>query len=80
MSRNRLPAMVEPAQILGFLAAVLLVVAGGLWLTPKVQELRTSRRPAPAGADRSVAAAVMLMLALGVSALAAAMAVIGLIT
>ena len=80
MPRNRLPAVIEPAQILGFLAAILLVVAGWLWLTPKVEESRMSGRPAPAGADRSVAAAVMLMLALGVSALAAAMAVIGLIT
>jgi hypothetical protein len=66
-------------RILGFVAVILLVAAGGLWVTPKLQEFRTSRRPAPTGADGSPPAAVLLLLALGVSALAAAMAIIGLV-
>lgn len=71
--------MIEPADILGFVAVILLVAAGGLWVTPKLQGLRTFRRPAPTRADGTPPAALLLLAALGVSALAAVVAVIGLI-
>ena len=72
--------MFDPAQVLGFLAAILLLLSAGLWLRPSaVQHARTSRRAAPASRNLSQTASSVLLLAVGASVLAAIMAVVGLV-
>lgn len=72
--------MFDPAQVLGFLAAILLLLSVGMWLRPSaVQHARTSRRSAPARQNLSQSAGSLLLLAVGASLLAAIMAVVGLV-
>ena len=71
--------MFDLAHIFAFLAASLLLVAAALWVRPTLQQARTSRRAAAPTRDPSQAAGSMLLIALGASAVAAIMAVIGLV-
>ena len=72
--------MFEPAQIIGVAAAILLLASVGLWLRPStLQQARTSKRAAPPSRELSQSAGVMLLIAVGASAVAAIMAVIGLV-
>ncbi len=73
--------MHEAAQVIGWMAAAALIVAVGAWLNlllrPAVQRLDGR---SPAGVGRVEAASQLIALAVGVSAVAALLAIAGLFT
>ncbi len=73
--------MLELSHILAMLASVLLLFAAVTWLRPpRLRQRSTGGRAVAATIQRSGSAGVFLLLALGASALAAAVAVVGLFT
>src|SRR5688572_29009515 len=81
VERQETFAMPELSQMLAILASVLMLFAAVAWLRPpQLREQSSSGRAVAATVKRSGSAGVFLLLALGASALAAAVAVVGLFT